>query len=182
MPWQNNEYHHTKRRKCTRCAKHYTETSNTGNWQCFYHPTAAGLNSNAYHPLGTMRCCGGAIGSRGCTPIDHDDGMFRFEDALLYDAETDSSAKCSSAARKRILNFEGRPGLGLQTDKQTFVKLWRVNTWVRQQYQKYGKVTELSVSVQLDTARPCSMVICALASDANKDRKAAYAREKYEQQ
>ena len=179
MPWQNNLYHHTKLRKCARCAARYTETSNTGSWGCLYHPAARGIHSNVFHPLGTFRCCGGAEGSPGCTRIDHDDRMFRFEESLLYIQEPDiGQVSLSTAARDRVRDEEKRAGF--ETDRKTFVRLWRLNTVVREQYLKYGEIRELSLSVKCNKeSNGNCVVLSAMDRDVQKDKSASLALSDY---
>ena len=178
MPWQNNLYHHTKLRKCARCAARYTETSNTGSWGCSYHPAARGIHSNVFHPLGTFRCCGGADGSPGCTRIDHDDRMFQFEESLLYIQEPDvGHASLSTAARDRVLDEENRAGF--ETDRKTFVRLWRLNTAVREQYLKYGEIRELSLAVKYKESSGNCVVLSVLDRDVQKDKSASLALSDY---
>jgi len=128
------------------------------------------MHSNEFHALGSMRCCGGSSASLGCTPIDHDDGMFRFEESLLLiqEPKTSSGDMCDTKAKDRITDEDQRPGF--ETDQKTFVRLWRLNTFVRDQYLKHGEIKEMNISVKMKSdTLPYCVLVSTKSRDARKE-------------
>jgi hypothetical protein len=170
MPWQNNNYHLTKLRCCKRCSAYYSENKNVGNWRCMYHPSTQGFDINPFHAFGTMACCGKPTGSTGCTPIDHDDEMFAFEDdiLLIHNSKSAADKVCTEETKNLILYEDKRPGF--ETDQKSYVKLWRVNAWIRDQYLKYGEIRQVRFSVKLKGYDAHCVVVNAQERNALNDQ------------
>lgn len=82
-PWLTNDFLWRVERTCKQCGKKYNERSNTGAWQCAYHPGKFvrdyhQANNPANYVIGKWTCCGRGASRLygGCTACDHDDGEY----------------------------------------------------------------------------------------------------------
>ena len=150
-PWLTNDFLWRVERTCKQCGKEYDERSNTGAWQCTYHPGKFvrdyhQANNPANYAIGKWTCCGRGSSRfyKGCTACDHDDGEYA-KDKKLFWKDGIKPLELPETTQQRLWEQQTdfhpvffRPGFRKETEIGDNYKLMPFDAETAAQRKKYG--------------------------------------------
>ena len=146
-----------------------------------FHPGRIVTDYHDNRPIGSWSCCGG-INRKGCTGIDHDDGLYLEEKKQFFSRGIDP-LKLSSEAQERLWRDDDghhpiyyRPGMRQVKDDDGKYKISCHNEHVTEVRKRYGFVKELKFGIKMPGHRSPTVLTMQIAVRDGKTVKLLYDR------